>query len=108
MDGVQPLQPLVLFRQFWKKKEVFIRGLVHVLNLCLSKKEEGSVGERISSNLPISSSSSSLLESSSSLSLLDQSTSSTSALEQSLEEAESRIAGLLSVKDRLVTVQVCL
>jgi len=77
MDGVQPLQPL----------------------------EEGSVGERISSNLPISSSSSSLLESSSSLSLLDQSTSSTSALEQSLEEAESRIAGLLSVKDRLVTVQ---
>jgi len=77
MDGVQPLQPL----------------------------EEGSGGERISSNLPISSSSSSLLESSSSLSLLDQSTSSTSALEQSLEEAESRIAGLLSVKDRLVTVQ---
>merc|ERR1719266_1802439 len=77
MDGVQPLQPL----------------------------EEGIAGERISSNLPISSSSSSLLESSSSLSLLDQSTSSTSALEQSLEEAESRIAGLLSVKDRLVTVQ---
>merc|ERR1719499_776973 len=31
--------------------------------------------------------------------------SSTSALEQSLEEAEGRIAGLLSVKDRLVTVQ---
>merc|ERR1719234_2372927 len=75
MDGVQPLQPL----------------------------EEGSAGERISSNLPISGSSSSLLDSS--LSLLDQSTSSTSALEQSLEEAESRIAGLLSVKDRLVTVQ---
>ena len=63
------------------------------------------MGERISSNLPISGSSSSLLDSS--LSLLDQSTSSTSALEQSLEEAESRIAGLLSVKDRLVTVQVC-
>jgi len=74
-DGVQPLQPM----------------------------EEGSAGERISSNLPISGSSSSLLDSS--LSLLDQSTSSTSALEQSLEEAESRIAGLLSVKDRLVTVQ---
>jgi len=68
--------------------------------------EEESVGDRISSNLPISGSSSSLLlESSSSTSLLDQSTSSTSALEQSLEEAESRIAGLLSVKDRLVTVQ---
>ena len=67
------------------------------------------MGDRISSNLPISGSSSSLLlESSSSTSLLDQSTSSTSALEQSLEEAESRIAGLLSVKDRLVTVQVCL
>jgi len=74
-DGVQPLQPM----------------------------EEGSAGERISSNLPISGSSSSLLDSS--LSLMDQSTSSTSALEQSLEEAESRIAGLLSVKDRLVTVQ---
>jgi len=68
--------------------------------------EEENVGDRISSNLPISGSSSSLLlESSSSTSLLDQSTSSTSALEQSLEEAESRIAGLLSVKDRLVTVQ---
>jgi len=64
------------------------------------------VGDRISSNLPISSSPSSLLlDSPSSTSLLDQSTSSTSALEQSLEEAESRIAGLLSVKDRLVTVQ---
>lgn len=63
--------------------------------------EEGSVGDRISG----SSSSSLLLDSPSSTSLLDQSTSSTSALEQSLEEAESRIAGLLSVKDRLVTVQ---
>jgi len=64
------------------------------------------VGDRISSDLPISSSSSSLiLDSPSSTSLLDQSTSSTSVLEQSLEEAESRIAGLLSVKDRLVTVQ---
>ena len=71
----------------------------------LRVKEEGGAGERISSNLPISGSSSSLLDSS--LSLMDQSTSSTSALEQSLEEAESRIAGLLSVKDRLVTVQVC-
>ena len=68
----------------------------------LSHKEEGSVGDRISG----SSSSSLLLDSPSSTSLLDQSTSSTSALEQSLEEAESRIAGLLSVKDRLVTVQV--
>merc|ERR1712240_12529 len=59
--------------------------------------------ERTSCNLPASTSSSSLLESSSSLSILEQS--STSALEQSLEEAESRIASLLSVKDRLVTVQ---
>merc|ERR550532_3036277 len=68
--------------------------------------EGESVGDRISSDLPISSSSSSLiLDSPSSTSLLDQSTSSTSALEQSLEEAEGRIAGLLSVKDRLVTVQ---
>jgi len=68
--------------------------------------EGESVGDRISSDLPISSSSSSLiLDSPSSTSLLDQSTSSTSVLEQSLEEAESRIAGLLSVKDRLVTVQ---
>ena len=62
-------------------------------------------GDRIiNSDLPASGSSSSLLESSSSF--LEQSTSSTSALEQSLEEAEGRIAGLLSVKDRLVTVQV--
>lgn len=61
-------------------------------------------GDRIiNSDLPASGSSSSLLESSSSF--LEQSTSSTSALEQSLEEAEGRIAGLLSVKDRLVTVQ---
>jgi len=68
--------------------------------------EEEIAGDRISSNLPISGSSSSLLlDSPSSTSLLDQSTSSTSALEQSLEEAESRIASLLSVKDRLVTVQ---
>jgi len=68
--------------------------------------EGESVGDRISSDLPISSSSSSLiLDSPSSTSLLDQSTSSTSVLEQSLEEAESRIASLLSVKDRLVTVQ---
>ena len=50
------------------------------------------MGDRISSNLPISGSSSSLLqESSSSTSPLDQSISSTSALEQSLEEAESMI-----------------
>merc|ERR1712083_832320 len=57
-------------------------------------------GDRIiNSDLPASGSSSSLLESSSSF--LEQSTSSTSALEQS----EGRIAGLLSVKDRLVTVQ---
>merc|ERR1712037_548754 len=68
--------------------------------------EGESVGDRISSDLPISSSSSSLiLDSPSSTSLLDQSTSSTSVLEQSLEEAESRIASLLSVKDRLVSVQ---
>merc|ERR1712055_470207 len=68
--------------------------------------EEDIAGDRISSNLPISGSSSSLLlDSPYSTSLLDQSTSSTSALEQSLEEAESRIASLLSVKDRLVTVQ---
>jgi len=72
----------------------------------LPQSEGESAGDRISSNLPISGSSSSLLlDSPSSTSLLDQSTSSTSALEQSLEEAESRIAGLLSVKDRLVTVQ---
>merc|ERR1719350_1063087 len=73
----------------------------------LPQSVEGeSAGDRISSHLPISSSSSSLiLDSPSSTSLLDQSTSSTSVLEQSLEEAESRIAGLLSVKDRLVTVQ---
>merc|ERR1719341_380478 len=56
--------------------------------------EGESVGDRISSDLPISSSSSSLI--------LD---SPSSLLEQSLEEAESRIVGLLSVKDRLVTVQ---
>ena len=41
---------------------------------------------------------------STSSSLLDASSS--SVLEQSLEEAEGRIAGLLQVKDRLVTVQV--
>lgn len=43
---------------------------------------------------------------STSSSLLDASSSSSSVLEQSLEEAEGRIAGLLQVKDRLVTVQV--
>merc|ERR1711934_648641 len=59
--------------------------------------EEEIAGDRISSNLPISGSSSSLL--------LDSPSSTSSALEQSLEEAESRIASLLSVKDRLVMVQ---
>jgi len=88
-----------------KAKYASREEMMHQVQLSQPLEEEN-VGDRISSNLPISGSSSSLLlESSSSTSLLDQSTSSTSALEQSLEEAESRIAGLLSVKDRLVTVQ---
>jgi len=38
-------------------------------------------------------------------SVLDTSSSATSVLEQSLEEAEARIAGLLQLRDRLVTTQ---